>query len=141
MTEHPRDDWNRKDLLTEVIHRVDQVLPYRSSGDGRRDDYANRFSAISSDLEHRPLAITPRPLIYGPQTATVVAASGEEIHLDKLGWVCIQFFWDRLSPANAVDNSCDRKPTYIDAAAITTSSCPSSPANIYHQHIFRLQEL
>jgi type VI secretion system secreted protein VgrG len=106
MTSHPRGDWNRKYLLTEVVHRVDQVPSYRSSGKGtERSDYRNRFSAISSDTVFRPHAVTPKPLIYGPQTAMVVAASGEEMHIDKLGRVCVQFFWDRLRAANTVDNT------------------------------------
>ena len=99
VTDHPRSDWNRKYLLTSVVHHVDQAPPYRSSGSSDRADYRNRFSAISSDLVFRPLATTPKPLIYGPQTAMVVGASGEEIQVDKLGRVCVQFFWDRLRAA------------------------------------------
>jgi type VI secretion system secreted protein VgrG len=105
LTDHPRDAWNRKYLLTEVIHQVEQVPSYRSAGAGDRSDYRNRFAAISSDTVFRPAAVTPKPLIYGPQTAMVVAASGEEMHLDKLGRVCVQFFWDRLRTANTVDNT------------------------------------
>ncbi len=106
MTDHPRDAWNRKYLLTQVIHHVDQVPSYRSYGGGNeRADYSNRFSAISSDIVFRPRAVTPKPIIHGPQTAMVVTASGEDIHLDKLGRVCVQFFWDRLRAANTVDNT------------------------------------
>jgi len=103
MTDHPRRDWNRKYLLTEVVHRVEQVPPYRSNGS--RGDYENRFSAISSDLTFRPHAVTPKPFIYGPQTAIVVTPSGEDLHLDKLGRVCVQFFWDRLRKESTVDNT------------------------------------
>ena len=106
VTDHPRDDWNQKYLLTEIVHHVEQVPPYRSAdgGDGRRE-YRNRFSGIASDLVYRPPAVTPKPLIHGPQTAMVVGASGEEIQVDKLGRVCVQFFWDRLRAANTVDNT------------------------------------
>ncbi|MEO6804280.1 MAG: type VI secretion system tip protein TssI/VgrG [Granulicella sp.] len=106
MTDHTRSAWNRKYLLTEIVHRVIQVPPYRSSGKGNSEEgYQNRFSAISTDIVYRPNAVTPKPLIYGPQTALVVTASGEDIHLDKLGRVCVQFFWDRLRAASTVDNT------------------------------------
>ncbi|WP_263385465.1 type VI secretion system Vgr family protein [Granulicella arctica] len=105
MKDHPRDDWNRKYLLTQISHQVEQVPSYRSTGVGQRADYVNRFSAISSDTVFRPHYTTPKPVIYGPQTAMVVTASGEDIHLDKLGRVCVQFFWDRLRAANTVDNT------------------------------------
>ncbi len=106
MTKHPRDAWNRKYLLTEVMHHIDQVPSYRSSGKGSElSNYQNQFTAISSDLVFRPRALTARPMVYGPQTAKVVAASGEEMHIDKLGRVCVQFFWDRLRQANTVDNT------------------------------------
>ena len=48
---------------------------------------------------YRPTAVTPKPLIYGPQTAMVVGSSGEEIQVDKLGRVNVQFFWDRHTRA------------------------------------------
>lgn len=39
---------------------------------------------------------TPRPIVYGPQTARVVGASGDEITTDKYGRVKLKFFWDRV---------------------------------------------
>ena len=105
MTDHPRSAWNRKYLLTEVVHHVDQVPSYRSTSEANRGDYRNRFSAVSSDLVFRPPAVTPKPVIYGPQTAVVVVPSGEDLYIDKLGRVCVQFFWDRLRQANTVDNT------------------------------------
>ncbi len=106
VTDHPRDEWNQKYLLTSLTCHVDQVPPYRSSGSGtERGDYRNKFTAIASDVLYRPVATTPKPMIHGPQTAMVVVASGEEIHLDKFGRVCVQFFWDRTRAANTVDNT------------------------------------
>ena len=40
--------------------------------------------------------ITPRPIMRGPQTATVVGPSGEEIFTDEYARVKVQFHWDRL---------------------------------------------
>jgi type VI secretion system secreted protein VgrG len=45
--------------------------------------------------DFRPARKTSRPRIYGPQTATVVGASGNEIETDKHGRIKIQFHWDR----------------------------------------------
>ncbi len=104
LTDHPRDAWNRKYLLTEVIHHVDQVPSYRSAG-AQDGEYSNRFTAVSSDLVFRARAVTPKPVIPGPQTAMVVTPSGEDIAIDKLGRVCVQFFWDRVRAANTVDNT------------------------------------
>src|SRR5690606_33324460 len=46
-------------------------------------------------LPYRPARQTPRPIMRGPQTATVVGPSGEEIFTDKYARVKVQFHWDR----------------------------------------------
>jgi type VI secretion system secreted protein VgrG len=104
VTDHPREAWNRTYLLTEVFHQVDQWPPYRSE-ENSRTSYTNRFTAITSDILYRPPAITPRPRIYGPQTALVVAPAGDDLHLDKYGRVCVQFFWDRERKPNTPDST------------------------------------
>jgi type VI secretion system secreted protein VgrG len=67
--------------------------------------YSNRFSAVSSDIVFKPALTAHKPRIYGPQTATVVAPTGEEMFIDKLGRVCVQFFWDRARQPNTIDNT------------------------------------
>ncbi|MGM0953083.1 MAG: type VI secretion system Vgr family protein [Pseudomonadota bacterium] len=42
----------------------------------------------------------PRPVLGGPQTATVVGPEGEEIHTDHLNRVRVQFHWDRQGRHN-----------------------------------------
>lgn len=59
-------------------------------------EYSNSFVAIPSDAVLRPERTTPRPLIAGTQTATVVGKSGEEIWTDKYGRIKVQFHWDQL---------------------------------------------
>jgi type VI secretion system secreted protein VgrG len=105
MDKHPRSAWNRKYLLTEVGHQVTQVPSYKADGMASGSGYSNRFSAISSDLVFKPALTVRRPKIYGPQTAIVVAPSGEEMFIDKLGRVCVQFFWDRERKPNTIDNT------------------------------------
>lgn len=50
------------------------------------------------DICYRPPRRTPRPVIWGPQTATVVAPSSAEqetIHTDEHGRCKVKFHWDR----------------------------------------------
>ncbi|CAN5187170.1 hypothetical protein BH09PSE6_BH09PSE6_16470 [soil metagenome] len=58
-----------------------------------------RFKGQPTDRVFRPLSITPRARVYGPQTAVVVGKKdqGEEIHTDEYGRVKVQFRWDRDS--------------------------------------------
>lgn len=105
MSMNPRAAWNRKYLLTAVTHHADQVPSYRSSDDSGRDGYSNRFSAVSSDIVFRTAQTFTKPRIYGPQTATVVAPAGDEMYIDSLGRVNIQFIWDKIRKPNKVDNT------------------------------------
>lgn len=43
----------------------------------------------------RPLRKTPKPIVYGSQTAKVVGNPGDEIFTDKFGRVKVHFRWDR----------------------------------------------
>lgn len=57
--------------------------------------YGNAFEALPNEVELRPLRITPRPGIPGPQTAIVVGPPGEDAFTDEYGRVKVQFHWDR----------------------------------------------
>ncbi len=105
LTDHPRSAWNRKYLLTEVTHDLEQLPSYRSTKVGREREYGNRFSAISSDLVYRPQQVTPKPIIAGPQTAFVVTPSGDDMQVDSLGRVCVQFWWDDVRDGSTIDNT------------------------------------
>ncbi|SMF78578.1 type VI secretion system secreted protein VgrG [Azospirillum oryzae] len=56
--------------------------------------FSCRFAAIPDATVFRPPPV-PRPRTHGPDTATVVGPSGEEIYCDKYGRVRVQFHWDR----------------------------------------------
>jgi type VI secretion system secreted protein VgrG len=105
MKQNPRTEWNRKFLITGVTTHVDQIPSFRAEDSASGDGYSNHFTAISSDTLFAPPKTFVKPRIYGPQTAKVVADSGEEIHIDKLGRVNIQFMWDKLRPTDKVDNT------------------------------------
>jgi type VI secretion system secreted protein VgrG len=104
LSKNPRDAWNRKYLLTAVSHHADQIPSYRADANTGAG-YSNGFIAISSDNVFKPARRTVKPKIYGPQTAIVVAPSGDEMWIDKLGRVNIQFIWDKVRKPNTVDNT------------------------------------
>jgi len=61
------------------------------------------FTAFDTKTAFRPGRLTPRPVVHGPQTATVVGPGGEEIYTDEHGRVKLHFHWDRLG--NRDENS------------------------------------
>jgi type VI secretion system secreted protein VgrG len=81
-------------MLLEIRH-WGRAGDYRS-WDSAPLDYRNDFLAIPFSVPYRPLRITPKPRIWGTQTAVVVGKAGEEIWTDKDGRVKLQFYWDRL---------------------------------------------
>jgi type VI secretion system secreted protein VgrG len=92
-------------LLTRVEHEA-RDEEYRSDkADVSAYSYRNRFTCIPEALRYRPQRLTPKPVIPGMQTATVVGPAGEEIFVDKYGRVKVQFHWDREGKMNA-DSSC-----------------------------------
>ena len=57
--------------------------------------YRNTFTAMRKSVKFRPPMVTHRPVMRGPQSATVVGPAGEEIYCDKYGRIKVQFHWDR----------------------------------------------
>jgi type VI secretion system secreted protein VgrG len=88
---HYRTDFDKTYLLTSVVHQASQSYG-RESGETH---YANTFTCIPHAVPFRPAQRTPRPVISGAQTATVVGAKGEEIDVDEFGRVVVKFHWDR----------------------------------------------
>ncbi len=91
-------------LLTRVEHDARMEGNYQT-GDFDKFNYQNNFCCLPFALAYRPQRITPRPLISGNQTATVVGPQGEELFTDKYGRVKVQFHWDREGKKDA-SSSC-----------------------------------
>jgi type VI secretion system secreted protein VgrG len=53
--------------------------------------------AVPTTLPYRPELRTPKPVVQGLESATVVGPLGEEIHTDEYGRVRVHFHWDRES--------------------------------------------
>jgi len=72
----------------------------------KRDGFVADIVAINmTDGVFRPERRTPRPVMYGPETAVVVGASGNETEVDKHGRIKVQFHWDRDGTKNQ-NSSC-----------------------------------
>jgi type VI secretion system secreted protein VgrG len=97
-------DADGKYLLISIEHSARLGDAYRS-GSEPTYLYENRFAGIPVGLPYRPPRCTPKPVISGTQTATVVGLPGQELFLDKYGRVKVQFPWDRQGKSNA-DSSC-----------------------------------
>ncbi len=80
-------------FLTEVRHTARDLFNYGNTD--QPATYSNRFVCIPAEMPFRPERLTPRPVIPGLQTATVVGPTGESIHVDKYGRIRVLFHWDR----------------------------------------------
>ena len=94
-------------LLTELRHHA--IAPGLEAG-GAESSYSNEFVAIAATTPFRPPLVTPKPVMRGAQTATVVGPPGESIFCDPFGRVRVQFHWDRRGERN------DRSSCWIRVA-------------------------
>ena len=93
----PREDRNREYLVTHAVHTFETDAYDTETEEAPRSGatYATTFTAIPTSEAFRPPRVTPKPVVYGCQTATVTGPSGDEIHTDEHGRVKVQFHWDR----------------------------------------------
>ncbi|HLJ86718.1 MAG TPA: type VI secretion system tip protein TssI/VgrG [Candidatus Angelobacter sp.] len=98
LTKHFSD--NGAYIITELKHKMDQLPSYFSGKPAPEIPYSNTFKCVSAKATIRPRRTTPKPLVGGPQTATVAVKAGEESWLDKFGRVRVQFHWERKGKNN-----------------------------------------
>lgn len=65
------------------------------TGEEGQQSYQNHFYCVPASVHIRPKQEHKRPTMRGPQSALVVGPSGEEIYIDELGRIKVQFYWDR----------------------------------------------
>jgi len=94
---HPRHELDGAYRLTHVSHQGNQpqVLDQDAAGDS---SYSNEFGVTEMKQPFRVLQQTPRPVMRGLQSATVVGPESEEVFPDEHGRVKVQFHWDRAEP-------------------------------------------
>jgi type VI secretion system secreted protein VgrG len=79
------------------------VAVTHTTGSESASGYRNSLRCVPADVPIRPLAITPKPRVLGPQTATVVG--GGEIDADAPGRIEVQFHWEER-PSFGAGASC-----------------------------------
>ncbi|MCU0830374.1 MAG: type VI secretion system tip protein VgrG [Rhizobiaceae bacterium] len=92
--DHPFDRYNKEHLVVQCQFTLISQS-YRSGSAGEEDSYEGQYELLESSIPLRPLKLTPRPLMHGPQTAVVVGKEGEEIDCDEYGRILVRFHWDR----------------------------------------------
>jgi len=94
LAEFPRKDQNKEYLVVSTDYEINSSQ-YESGTATDEDVFSCSFTAMDSQVAFRSQRKTPKPMVQGPQTATVVGKAGEEIWTDEYGRVKVQFHWDR----------------------------------------------
>lgn len=89
LQDHPQHALNQEYAVVRVQHTL------VTSSHENQPQYENTFTAIPSDVVFRPARKTPKPRIYGTQTAVVTGTPGEEIYMDAWGRIKVHFHWDQ----------------------------------------------
>lgn len=87
-------------LVTSALHEAYDETQLGGQG---KDDYRNTFSVMPNSRPWRPRRTRGRPPIPGLHRAIVTGPQAEEIHVDDLGRIKVQFLWDRYG--NKDENS------------------------------------
>ncbi len=100
LAQHPRDDFNKTYLITDLKQEGKQPQVLQEQAGAQGTEYTSELTCIPASVTYRPARLTRKPVVEGPQTAIVVGPSGEEIYVDKHGRVKVQFHWDREGQMN-----------------------------------------
>jgi type VI secretion system secreted protein VgrG len=94
LKDHPVGDENQEYLVVSCSHFF-HGEQYRSGGGPGGGTYIGNFEFTPSSRQFRAALDTKRPRNLGVQSALVVGQKGEEIDVDELGRIYVQFYWDR----------------------------------------------
>jgi type VI secretion system secreted protein VgrG len=108
LSHHFQDSANGDYLITRVEHEMDEEAAPRKN---EPDIYRNRLTCVPVGVAYRSAFKTPKPRIYGTQTAFVVGPDDEEIYTNSEGRIKLRFHWDRWGrtkheSGDAWDTSC-----------------------------------
>ncbi|MFP1920016.1 type VI secretion system tip protein TssI/VgrG [Lonsdalea quercina] len=99
LTEHPNLTLNIGWQVVTVSHTGTQPQALEEEGGGEPTTLTNTFKVVKASTTWRT-AMPHRPMVDGPQIATVVGPAGEEIYCDEYGRVKLQFPWDRYGASD-----------------------------------------
>ncbi|MBA0204361.1 type VI secretion system Vgr family protein [Pectobacterium aroidearum] len=99
LTEHPNLTLNAAWQLVAITHSGQQPQALEEESGGEPTTYSNSFEVISAKSTWRA-GLPYKPMVDGPQIATVVGPAGEEIYCDEYGRIKLQFPWDRYGASD-----------------------------------------
>ncbi|AYH07376.1 MULTISPECIES: type VI secretion system tip protein VgrG [Pectobacterium] len=99
LTEHPNPTLNAAWQLVAITHSGQQPQALEEESGGEPTTYSNSFEVISAKSTWRA-GLPYKPMVDGPQIATVVGPAGEEIYCDEYGRIKLQFPWDRYGASD-----------------------------------------
>ncbi len=95
---HPVSKEEGAYIITSITHRA-----YDNSylaGHDSESGYNNELECIPDSFHYRPEQTHIAPTIPSSQSAIVVGPKGEDIYIDDLGRIKVQFHWDRIGGNN-----------------------------------------
>ncbi|MEQ9879536.1 type VI secretion system tip protein VgrG [Pectobacterium aroidearum] len=99
LTEHPNATLNSGWQLVAITHSGQQPQALEEESGGEPTTYSNSFEVMSAKSTWRA-DLPYKPMVDGPQIATVVGPAGEEIYCDEYGRIKLQFPWDRYGSSD-----------------------------------------
>ncbi|WP_023638982.1 type VI secretion system tip protein VgrG [Dickeya zeae] len=99
LTEHPNPAFNLAWQVVAVTHSGQQPQALEEESGGEPTTISNSFDVVKATTTWRA-AMPYKPMVDGPQIATVVGPAGEEIYCDEFGRVKLQFPWDRYGASD-----------------------------------------
>ncbi|WP_031523869.1 type VI secretion system tip protein VgrG [Siccibacter colletis] len=99
LSEHPNPQLNIAWQTVGVTHTGRQPQALEEEGGGEPTTFSNSFTVVKASTTWRAV-MAHKPMVDGPQIATVTGPDGEEIYCDKYGRIKVQFPWDRYGTRN-----------------------------------------
>nr|WP_202607401.1 type VI secretion system tip protein TssI/VgrG [Dickeya dadantii] len=99
LTEHPNPAFNLAWQVVAVTHSGQQPQALEEESGGEPTTLSNSFEVVKATTTWRA-AMPYKPMVDGPQIATVVGPAGEEIYCDQYGRIKLQFPWDRYGASD-----------------------------------------
>lgn len=104
ISDHDDARVNASHFLLGVNHSGSQSAALQEDAGAAPTTYSASFTTMPGRLPYRP-PLVRKPLVDGPQIATVTGPEGEEIYCDEHGRVKVFFPWDRYG-AKDENSSC-----------------------------------